>query len=506
MSVITRHWNAMTAAYQAYRAYIDPSRDVAGAFTARATQYDTLWAYYTNSVFERVGSADNWALYRNDHRLYPYTRSLYNPVRRLVNFYTGTIYPGVLATDGKRLPEGVPLAIPITIDEGNPQAARLLPAIGEVWRASNWQSGMRVQGRYAAALGSCLTEIVEEPEREKVCLANQWPGRVYDLDLNPQGDVQAYDIRWRAQRKVDGSGKTDTYEYRKVVDGELIEEFEDDVLKEQRVHGYGFCPAIWTKFRDEGSDHGAPAIAGSINKIDELNSLMSRIHWQIARVIESPQVIATSGVLSNAIDATTRAGLPEAERDITLIKGPADTSTHPLAGNLDLDQALPYAQELIKEIEKDHPELGMYNELRAMSQVTGPGASRLLGDVYALVNEVASNSDQQAVKGHQMSVAIWGERIRSGQWRRYPRHREVFAPFGLDSYDKGELDHEIAPRPLVPITQAEQWTGQQTRFAAAQSAREASFPAKLYMPALGWDDGALELVEGADEDEPEDGM
>jgi hypothetical protein len=501
MSVLSRQWGAMTAAFQAYRSYLSPSTDVAGAFVARTRQYDHLWALYSNSIYERVGTTDSWGTYKSDYRLYPYTRALYNPVRRLVDFYCGTVYPGVLATDGRRLPEGVPLAIPLSVEEGN---EALLGAVGMLWSWSNWQSGMRVMVRYGAALGSCLVEVVDEIDRQKVCLAVHWPGKVTALELNPQGDVQAYTLEWDAEEKRD-NGSVDRYRYSKEVDKEFIREWKGDVLTNEVEHGYGFCPAVWVKHRDEGSDHGAPAIAGSINKIDELNSLMSHIHRQIGRVIESPQVIATSGILSDAIDANTRAGMADYERQITLLRGPADTSTHPLAGNLNLADALPYAQELLREIEHDHPELSMYAELRSMSALTGPAASRMLGDVQSLVSESAGNYDQQSRKAFTMGVAIAGERLKRRDWKG-SRHQQAFAGYGLDSYEAGKLELEISPRPLVPITAMEQWAAQQARFAAVQTARDASLPAELYLPALGFDEDDVALVVGADEDEGEGGL
>jgi hypothetical protein len=477
MSVITRHWNAMTVALQAYRAYLSPASDVAGAFVARTRQYDHLWSLYENSIYERVGTADNWSVYKADYRLYPYTRALYNPVRRLVDFYCGTVYPGVLATDGEKLPEGVPLAIPLSVEQGN---EALLGAVGQLWNWSNWQAGMRVMVRYAAALGSCLVEIVDEVEREKVCLAVHWPGKVTALELNPQGDVQAYTLEWDAEEKRD-NGSVDRYRYSKEVDKEFIREWKGDVLTNEVEH------------RDEGSDHGAPAIAGSINKIDELNSLMSHIHRQIGRVIESPQVIATSGVLADAIDAGTRAGMSDYERQITLLRGPADTSTHALAGNLDLAAALPYAKELLAELERDHPELSMYSELRSMSSITGPAASRLLGDVQALVAEVSGNVDQQSIKCFGMAVAIAGERLKRGDWKG-TRHQKAFAGFDLGSYERGDLEMEISPRALVPLTRLEVWQAEQVRAQALVTYTEALGSVEPAMPLLGFDEDQVAAI------------
>ena len=55
-------------------------------FEAQSSLYDYRWHLYQNSIFD-----DNlfWTNYRRKYGLYRYIRSLYNPTRRLVDFYAG---------------------------------------------------------------------------------------------------------------------------------------------------------------------------------------------------------------------------------------------------------------------------------------------------------------------------------------------------------------------------------------------------------------------------------
>jgi hypothetical protein len=110
---------------------------------------------------------------------------------------------------------------------------------------------------------------------------------------------------------------------------------------------------------------------------------------------------------------------------------------------------------LLTEIEHDFPELSMYTELRKMSQVTGPGAARMMGDVYSRVLEVASNYDTQSIKLFQMAAAIGGFRFKENRegWRLRTDAQAKFAPFDLDSYARGDLNMAIMPRPLIPMTE-----------------------------------------------------
>ena len=115
-------------------------------------------------------------------------------------------------------------------------------------------------------------------------------------------------------------------------------------------------------------------------------------------------------------------------------------------------EALQHIDHLLAEIERDHPELGMFARLREMSQVTGPGADRMFGDVAALVDAARAQYDQQTVKLFQMCVAIAGWRAASGAWglpSQLSTQQRAFAGYDLDSYARGDLDTSIQSRPLV---------------------------------------------------------
>src|SRR6185295_20284582 len=132
-------WNnfmqANTAAFQAWkRVFQDPSTIYApSTFRDYANSYELLWWYYDNQMFDRYNALSQ--KYRERYGLYRNIRMIENPVRRLVDFYAGQIYPGVLTEDGSELPEGVQSAIPFSKD--TPDA--LKTAIAQIWQWSNWQ-------------------------------------------------------------------------------------------------------------------------------------------------------------------------------------------------------------------------------------------------------------------------------------------------------------------------------------------------------------------------------
>lgn len=458
----------MTAAIAAFR---NPNSFPGETVTSNLNAYfDLLWSYYSNSVFDDINA---WARYRENFTLYRNIRSIYNPTRRIVNFYVAQVYPGVLSEDAELLPDGVQLAIPLSADTDD----SLKDAIAQFWQWSNWQSGNRLMVRYGGATGSCLVEVVDAVDRGKVSASVRWPGWV-DADsliLDGSGNVKAYALEYQVEDKEASDAKDRVYTYRKEVDGESFRFFKNDKPFDygqgvEFENPYGFVPAVWCKHLDEGNDFGSPAIAGAIAKFDELNGLTSHVHDQVDILIDSPGIIASSGNVNKIEKQSQDKKLAAAQDEYSstmalrqkptgrlLLKGPADTSWVPLTGNLQPEQVVPSIDRLLSEIEHDFPELSMYTELRKMSQVTGPGAARMMGDVYSRVLEVASNYDQQSIKLFQMAVAIGGMRYAEGQqgWSTRTDQQRKFQSFNLESYRRGDLDFAIMPRPLIPMTEAD---------------------------------------------------
>ena len=286
------------------RVWSDPGGEYGrGEFVQRLTHYQHLWARYKNSIFE---DQLFWAAYRRQYGMYRHTRSVYNPVTRLVDFYAGIIYPGVLSTDGRRLPDGVQLAIPLAEDI----APELRLAIGQLWQWSNWQTGKSLFVRYGSALGDVAVEVVDEVDRGKVTFDILRPELVKELELDGTGNVKAYTLEWQAHDREAGD-----YLYAKRVDDAMIAEYRDGELYQydenipaERANPYGFAPLVWCKHRDEGGDHGEPAIR-NLTRIDELNGLASHAYDRAHDILNSPVLFSGEniGTLTDAVTNTKKA-------------------------------------------------------------------------------------------------------------------------------------------------------------------------------------------------------
>jgi hypothetical protein len=501
MGFMGQVWNSMQAGWvAARRAYDEPG--LGGQYRSyyrRMSEYDLLWSYYNSSAFDKAARFLNsqasgtygpflWDRYKANYNLYRNIRLIYNPTTRLVNFYAGQIYPGILSEDGSKLPDGVPLAIPFSEDT----SPALKTAIAQLWTWSNWQQKKAVEVRYGAALGSVLVEVEDDWESGKVCLSVMWPGHVCDLKLDKAGNVKSYAIEYYTYE--DNAGQ---YRYKKTVDQDYFKYFKND---EPFDYGdgsvvenpYGFVPAVWIKHSDMGGDHGAPVISGSMGKMDELNNLASHVHDQIHKVIGAPILIGSSQKITNLFNRVNRGPTsdflePTADQEnLLMLGGPADAKVSSLSGTLNLADAFTHMQQLIGELEHDHPELTFWTELRAMSQVTGPGASAMMGDVESKVVEAQASYDTPNISLFRMAVAIAGFRASSGVWGPLNRQQKKFLPFNLGSYERGDLEMEVKPRPLIPSTESSRAQKDQAVWTGVKMAVDAGVPLEVALENAGW--------------------
>ncbi len=448
---------ATTAAVKAFRrVYADPT---AGRRTQetddRLAAYSLLWAYYENSAFEQIAQ---WAAYRQQYHLYRQIRPIYNPARRLVNFYSGVVYQGDWSTDPKEM-----IAKTAAIPWSEKTRPELLGAIGQLYQWANWQSKHKLMLRYGAALGDVLIAVVDDPTRRKVYPEILWPGWVTEIEVDAAGNVQRYEIEYDvAELDEDGEPTDRLYTYGREVTKELIRTYYNGSPQgygdqpAEYPNPYGFVPAAWTQHTLTGLEHGQPALR-SIGKVDELNALGAHARDQIHRILSAPVLIAGNNIAiseKSKAPATTDAASREEQVYITAAAGSSiETAT------VDPGETLAHMDRMITEIEADHPELSMYAKLREMSQVTGPAADRLFGDVAGLVNEARAQYDQQTIKLMQMCAAIAGWRANSGAWglgSQLTNQQRVFLPFDLDSYAAGDLDLSIRSRGLtIPTIEEE---------------------------------------------------
>lgn len=470
----------------------------------RAYRYARLWDLYQGTAFEDM---EAWAEYRRAFALYRQIRLIWDHVHGLVEFYATHVWSGSLADDGLKLPQGVANAIPLADDTDVALAA----AIGQLWKWWNFQEVMTRIVRYTAALGELLVEIKDDPARGKVMIELIWPSYVRDIRLDEAGNVTYYCIEFQ----VWDDQNHDYYVYKREVDKESFRTYRNgmpyaysgevsptgatvtyaetgvsdtygDAAGEEIPNPYGFVPAVLFRHIATMGVHGEPAVWATQGELDEVNALFSHIidksHVSLRAPIVVSGNIAPNSLLKafqNMVGAVKRGFTeelddPYADReDLNILEGPAGTQVSTI--DLKITDAALVLDRIIAGIERKCPEVTFYEQLRQMTQLTGPAAGRLLGDVEHKVRSISSGYDNNLTKLLQMSVAIAGWRVNNGDWdytgsaspetddifrlvtspERLTAAQLLFEPFDLDSYAKGDLDFDIMPRDLVPATPKE---------------------------------------------------
>lgn len=474
------------------RSWGNPEQQYALCQKDRAYRYRRLWDLYQGTAFD---SRESWALYRRNYGLYRATRQIWDHVHQLVEFYATHVWSGSLADDGLTLPDGVENAIPLASDT-SPELAK---AIGQLWRWWNFQEQMSQIVRYTAALGEFLVELHDDVESGKILINLVWPAYIKDIKLDASGNVKWYCIEYRV--KDSRTGKD--FIYRREVDGEFIETFKDDKpfdytkdplppgtqpygeyvndglsYVEQELDGakienpYGFVPAVWFRHHPLVGVRGEPAVWSTQAQLDEANELFAHLLDKSHVSLEAPIVVA-GNIAPNALQRamTKMAGMadnarrwfseddegPTRERQsLNVLEGPSGTRVETI--ELKISEAAAALDKIQAGIEAKCPEITMYRQLRSMTQITGPAAMPLIGDVNRKVKMVAGGYDRSLIRLQQMAVSMAGFRLDEGAegWENPSAEQEAFRPFAssdpAEHYLAGDLNHNIMPRDVVRLT------------------------------------------------------
>lgn len=461
----------------AVRAFRNPPAGGEGFGDGRTTRYEWFWKLYWNTAYDQLTAYR--ANYAPDAtRLYRYTRGLRNPVGRYVDFYIANVWGGPLdadAGDGKTIPS----ALPILTDN---EAQR--PAIAKIWQWSKWGQRRDIVTLHSTALGDAFLVVSDRPRSRRCSLQVRWPGEVADVEWDDAGHIKQLVIEYGTR---DERGQS--YIYREVLEhprvwggrtvryqtyrnGNLFAYPENTNAAGVPVASwtapYDFVPAVHIPWRDIGQGWGAVGYIKTQSKIDAANALASQIADQVAKAVNTPLV--AYGIQRGDVDVRpTEDGVPV----LYINRPPAEADIKPLIGDLNLEHGLMTLAAQLDEVKGDLSELRMEEALR--TGMSGEALGRAYSDVYARIQATRATHDAALVQAQQMAIAIAGG----------SRYDAVFAPFGMDSYSRGLLDHSIGSRPVLPRTAAEQMEESKNRWTMVKDAVAAGLPLATALREVG---------------------
>lgn len=447
-------------------------------YWSRLNRYEVFAGYYHNIAYHSIVTYSQ-AL-KVQERLYKHVRGVYNPVKRLCESYVAKVYGGMLDTEN-----GTTGAIPLQSEN-----AALLEAIQTLWIASRWGQKKSLYVRNGAISGDSFLKIVDDIHHQQVRMEVVESAKIKDLKINDAGEIEyaelEYYIMGDNNRHVKYNEKIDRESFRVTVDGKvsmLHTNGRNEAVSEWR-NDYGFVPLVHVQHMDMGLGYGAPAIYGSMHKINELNDLASILNDGMRKQVQMPLIFknAKVGELDLGSDQSSTNNPNDAPRKDTAtalnISG-EHADVFPVPPTIDINSGLANIQNIVSELEKDLPELSLHR-LREGGQLTAPGVRSAYDDAIARYQEARGNYDTGLIQAHKYAVAIGGMRGYEG-----------YQGFSLLSLEDDSLDHQIANRPVINDT-----LSLEMQITLTLQALQAQAPKTLYTK-MGWSETEATALVGS---------
>lgn len=381
-------------------------------------------------------------------------RPLRNPTSRVVEFYVAHLWPGRLGRE-------------LQIEAPN-QA--IMGPLAQMWQWSGWERQKELAARWGALFGNLFIKVAEVGG-PKVILQLIHPGDVAEVKHDARGNVvyiridTPFDVQDPETGEWAGHYQTEIWDLigdsMRLWDYEAGEGVKDyGELGEPRESlsisgdlGLDFVPVIHGKAADLGFDFGMPPIWPALDKIDELNQLVTGLHARLGRhtkptwavtsnqqtpsgkAIPAPVFLRKSSRVTGRDDGALEIG---GERFISL---PSQTDIKTLVPNINYGAILEVINAQRDDIREDLPELkyGNLHEL-GTSNLSGRAIRLLLSDAVDRVHKMRGAYEDALTRAHKIGLTIGQKR---GIWA------------GLGSYEAGDFEHRFAPRDVIARTEYE---------------------------------------------------
>lgn len=454
----------------------DPTT-LAGYFADKPLDlYRLLWAYYENNDLYAVLRSDLTYVALDDASI----KALQNPAMRAVEFYPAKLWPGNL-----------PAALPIETEND-----RIVAPIQQVWKWSNWAARKQVFARLFACLGDGLIKVAQAGDDggRRVYLQVLDPRTLTDFQEEERGYLEYIRldtpiVRRDAEGKAKqltrtevwdkGAGTYRVWEHAQASGTGLEQLGPPTDARRMAEFGIDFIPIVHAKFRDIGDPRGCGCFTPALDKIDETNRMVTRLHQMLFRHNR-----ALWALQANAADAQGRPLPPppmpkNSDGEVELggdlfLSLPGHSSLTPIVPGIHYEEGLHILQDYMLELEKDMPELAYYR-LREMGDLSGRAVKLLLSDAVDRALEARGNAEAALVRADEMALSIG---VAAGLFQN------------IGTYEAGDFDHAFARRDVFPLTEGEMAT-------TALDYTRAGVPLSLACQRAGWDAAAVAELEEA---------
>jgi hypothetical protein len=467
------------------------------SFDSRITRYAMQWAFYEGKQYDQ-SAINTWLQgYKVARGLYKYVRNIYNPVLRLGDFWTQTIWRGSIDVDA-----GNKGAIPIGITSKKVDETALRLVIATIMRVSNWNVNKDIHVLHGTILGDAAIYIRDDQDRRQSRLEVIHPRQLVEVITDDMGFVKAYKIEYlRIDNENRSSLYCETCEHGEAENEIVFKTYRDGKLYawagnvdakgspvSQWSMFYGFVPLVVSQHKNVGLDWGLCEFHADIDKISEVNDGASLLNDQIRKTINVKWLANwAKGTVTNAaqriiqsVNPTIDKPQPGREDENMIYVDRADVKAQALVAPLAIDHVLMNIDKMLEELENDLPEL----KSEVWAGGSGPSDSTILaarGRVEGKAQKRRANYDTGFVRAVQMAITISALGGYDG-----------FETYTIDSYKNGELDFSISDRPLFPPQPSEIMQAKQTFWDGWAKLANSGVAFKTYARDYGWTDEQIE--------------
>jgi len=482
-----------------------------GRHDARCARYAVYSAHYENTAYDDVHVFAQQ--YKTSHGLYRYTRGVYNPTKRLVDFWATHLMGGTLdpeAGDGRETPSCLPI---LTANE------ELRRALAILWRDSAWQITKEQYCRLGPSLGDVVLKLCDDVEGRKIAIEVVHPGTLEWADFDAEGNVLAYRIKEsRPDPRFDRTAcnpavnpelarkRVDYVEYcyldpagdrvhYKTYLGNVLYAWNGQAA--EWTEDYPFIPLIVHAHAklDPKAHYGWPEIHGGHSKVRNLDDLASMLHDQIRKAVKPKWFFsgmadpAKSGraarISSGSREPTVDNPQPERQEMEAIYANGVGATAYPMVYQLDIQFTSMEIQNASADLERDFPEL-RFDKLRASGDASAKALREARKPAEAKVHAVRSGYDASLVKVHKMALVLGG-------LRGYPGYEA----FGSMPLNDPRLDHRIGPRSVFNMDPLDIIEEETAMLNAVAVGTQAGIPAAITLERCGWDAVQLKALDDA---------
>ena len=418
----------------------------------RLAVYELMEAFYKSNGLYTNTQAQMFAA----GLWYPGMKPLRNPAYRACRFYSKKLWPG------GDVQEALPIA------EG--PSKNVIDAIWKVWEQSNWAAMKQVFALWLPLYGDVFIQVGMENENTpsatpKVVFGLPNPKTVIEFDTDARGIVTYCRIDTEAQRREsddlvdytltevwDLDAGYRVWEHEREAGSDLGQLGNADADRSRTLQDLGvdFIPIVHCKFIDEGDSNGVACLMPVLDKVNELNAMMTRMCELLALYNKPTTVLGRTG--------TNKQGQPlppvtlrdddgnklSNSEDLNIPNDfvwrlPGDVTVQHLVPPINYPAFMAAIEALYAEIRRDLPELA-YSDVMEAGMESGVARRYKLADTIDKCAEVRGNAERALIRANQMALTI-------GQ------AHGVFS--GLGDYHNGDFDHAFVERDILPQTDLE---------------------------------------------------